>query len=207
MKILYINFYFYFDLGKDDYVQCFYCGGGLCHWEAQDDPWTEHAKHFPQCYFVKVNKGNDFILDCLRKKDIEDKKKLLENGFSNLKLRESSLEDPSSSTECPRNSGSGSSNQRIQESIQTEPAEDESFDLKIVESWMKTPIVQQLIQLNTFSIDQIKATLDKQWHEHKKFFDNFDQLYDAISHHCPPQQYVKHFILKFNLRIFLLIFF
>ncbi|KAJ8321581.1 hypothetical protein KUTeg_000872 [Tegillarca granosa] len=43
-------------IGELDYCRCFFCGGGLRHWEAGDDPWVEHARWFPKCYFLRQNK-------------------------------------------------------------------------------------------------------------------------------------------------------
>lgn len=37
---------FYY-LGQSDRTKCFNCGGGLQNWEVDDDPWEEHAKHYP----------------------------------------------------------------------------------------------------------------------------------------------------------------
>jgi hypothetical protein len=53
--------------GYQDYTRCFFCGGGLRNWEAGDDPWVEHARWFPQCAFVKQNKGEKFIQTVLKK--------------------------------------------------------------------------------------------------------------------------------------------
>ncbi|KAM6923759.1 E3 ubiquitin-protein ligase XIAP [Xenentodon cancila] len=39
-------------LGQSDQVQCFCCGGKLNGWEVGDNAWDEHAKHFPNCYYV-----------------------------------------------------------------------------------------------------------------------------------------------------------
>jgi hypothetical protein len=39
----------------------------LTVWEAGDDPWVEHARWFPQCAFVKQNKGEKFIQTVLKK--------------------------------------------------------------------------------------------------------------------------------------------
>ena len=47
--------------GYLDNVKCFFCDGGLCNWEAHDDPWTEHARWFPECGFLKQVKGTTFI--------------------------------------------------------------------------------------------------------------------------------------------------
>lgn len=54
--------FFYEGLG--DQVRCFHCDGGLRHWDPHDDPWTEHARWFPNCSFVKLVKGQDFVTAC-----------------------------------------------------------------------------------------------------------------------------------------------
>ena len=51
----------FFYLGASDHVKCFHCDGGLRNWEPQDDPWLEHARWFPQCRFVGLMKGEQFI--------------------------------------------------------------------------------------------------------------------------------------------------
>lgn len=38
--------------GVDDQVQCFCCGGKLKNWEPRDRAWSEHRRHFPNCFFV-----------------------------------------------------------------------------------------------------------------------------------------------------------
>uniref|UniRef100_A0A8D2KSF8 NLR family apoptosis inhibitory protein n=1 Tax=Varanus komodoensis TaxID=61221 RepID=A0A8D2KSF8_VARKO len=43
----------FFYTGEKDIVQCFSCGGRLVNWEETDDPWTEHAKVFPQQPYIK----------------------------------------------------------------------------------------------------------------------------------------------------------
>ncbi|KAJ8922023.1 hypothetical protein NQ315_008662 [Exocentrus adspersus] len=51
---------FYYE-GLGDQVRCFHCDGGLKHWDPHDDPWTEHARWFPNCSFVKLVKGQEFV--------------------------------------------------------------------------------------------------------------------------------------------------
>ena len=54
--------YFYFNFqGISDHVRCFHCGNGLRNWEKGDDPWSEHARWYPDCHFVLLKKGQDFI--------------------------------------------------------------------------------------------------------------------------------------------------
>ncbi|GFX47662.1 e3 ubiquitin-protein ligase XIAP [Trichonephila clavipes] len=51
----------FFSIGIGDFVKCFHCNGGLQSWEPGDDPWIEHARWFGNCYFLQLNKGEDFI--------------------------------------------------------------------------------------------------------------------------------------------------
>ncbi|XP_062600772.1 putative inhibitor of apoptosis [Saccostrea cucullata] len=51
----------FFYLGEGDKCKCFYCGGILWDWEPGDDPWVEHAKWFPDCPWIKLAKGDQFI--------------------------------------------------------------------------------------------------------------------------------------------------
>lgn len=47
--------------GLSDHVRCFHCGNGLHNWETSDIPWIEHARWYPDCYYVKITKGQEFI--------------------------------------------------------------------------------------------------------------------------------------------------
>ncbi|XP_037773279.1 baculoviral IAP repeat-containing protein 7-A-like [Penaeus monodon] len=51
---------FYY-LGISDHVQCFHCGACLRNWEEDDDPWRVHAEWYPECYYVQLKKGKEFI--------------------------------------------------------------------------------------------------------------------------------------------------
>lgn len=51
----------FFYLGQSDKTKCYYCNGGLQNWDANDEPWTEHAKWFPGCAFVLRQKGTEFV--------------------------------------------------------------------------------------------------------------------------------------------------
>lgn len=56
---------FFFN-GKDgsNHVRCFYCGGALKKWLENDDPWVEHGQAFPDCSFLRLNMGINFINNC-----------------------------------------------------------------------------------------------------------------------------------------------
>lgn len=51
----------FFYTGVSVKTSCFYCDGCIQSWESVEEPWTEHAKHFPQCQYVVWKKGIDFI--------------------------------------------------------------------------------------------------------------------------------------------------
>ena len=52
-----------FYIGERDRVRCWYCNGGLQHWEAKDVPWFEHAKWFPLCEYILQKKGAEFVCE------------------------------------------------------------------------------------------------------------------------------------------------
>ena len=39
--------------------------GGLRNWQPDDDPWTEHARWFTKCGYVRLIKGDEFIAKCV----------------------------------------------------------------------------------------------------------------------------------------------
>lgn len=47
----------FFFTQKEDRVICFSCGGGLCEWNADDNPWEQHALHYGKCNHIKITKG------------------------------------------------------------------------------------------------------------------------------------------------------
>ncbi|VDI42650.1 Hypothetical predicted protein [Mytilus galloprovincialis] len=77
----------YFYTGEADIVRCFCCDLGLAEWDAQDDPWVEHARHNCRCLFLKSEKGEDYVNEVqLRwKKIYNPKHPVLEDKDSRLK--------------------------------------------------------------------------------------------------------------------------
>ena len=39
---------------EGDCVQCFWCGLQLRYWQRNDDPWYEHQKYNPSCYYFRT---------------------------------------------------------------------------------------------------------------------------------------------------------
>jgi hypothetical protein len=58
----------FFYIARLDHVKCFYCDGGLRNWEPNDDPWLEHARWFPNCSFVILNKGDGYVKEVTKAK-------------------------------------------------------------------------------------------------------------------------------------------
>jgi len=56
----------FFHIGQGDRVKCFHCDGGLMNWQPEDDPWTEHARYFSQCGFLRLVKGDEFIAQSIQ---------------------------------------------------------------------------------------------------------------------------------------------
>lgn len=47
--------------GNADIVRCFCCDLGVAEWDYTDDVWVEHARHSSTCWFLKNQKGEEFI--------------------------------------------------------------------------------------------------------------------------------------------------
>ncbi|KAK3585155.1 hypothetical protein CHS0354_034287 [Potamilus streckersoni] len=51
---------FYY-VGMGDSVQCFFCGGGLRSWQNGDDPYVEHARWYPDCDYIRIYRGDEYL--------------------------------------------------------------------------------------------------------------------------------------------------
>ncbi|CAG2179484.1 unnamed protein product, partial [Oppiella nova] len=159
----------FYSIGMSDYVKCFYCDGGLCNWEPGDDPWIEHAKWFPDCHFVLLNKSPEFVDEC--------RQMVANERQTNAELNSDS--DP----EMGSSSGYDSDEEIVN-----------ALGVRAVAEWMGTDIVVQMMDLGVGSIDVIKAVLNKRWHAERQPYTSFAQLYDAVisetrngrnEHNCP----------------------
>ncbi|XP_068181619.1 E3 ubiquitin-protein ligase XIAP isoform X2 [Antennarius striatus] len=73
----------FYSTGTGDKTLCFCCGGGLKGWQPDEDPWEEHAKHYPGCRFLLAEKGQEFINRIqLRGPQQDMATSSQENGFS-----------------------------------------------------------------------------------------------------------------------------
>ncbi|KAL4225671.1 Baculoviral IAP [Mactra antiquata] len=55
--------------GRDDIVQCFFCGVSLKDWPKNACPWEQHVIANPQCGHVKLCKGINYIERITRQKN------------------------------------------------------------------------------------------------------------------------------------------
>ncbi|CAJ1058240.1 E3 ubiquitin-protein ligase XIAP [Xyrichtys novacula] len=76
----------FYSTGTADRVLCFSCGGGLKGWQPEEDPWEEHAKHYPGCSFLLAEKGQEFV-NSIQLQDPQGKRAASshQNGFSGHK--------------------------------------------------------------------------------------------------------------------------
>jgi hypothetical protein len=51
----------FFCTGTPGLVHCFSCGGGLEDWAPNKCPWTEHAKYYPECHYLRNTRGVSFV--------------------------------------------------------------------------------------------------------------------------------------------------
>ena len=51
----------FFYTGYGDATICYCCGNGLKKWQVTDDPYEEHAKHFPDCRHLREMKRKPYI--------------------------------------------------------------------------------------------------------------------------------------------------
>ncbi|XP_069184798.1 baculoviral IAP repeat-containing protein 8-like [Procambarus clarkii] len=56
----------FFSCGVGDHIRCFYCGGGLVNFIPSDDPWTLHARYYPNCIYLNLKKDRAFIKNAVR---------------------------------------------------------------------------------------------------------------------------------------------
>ena len=58
----------FFYSGYRDSVVCFSCGGGLQQWLPTDDPFEEHARHYPYCQHLEKKKGRQYVESILKER-------------------------------------------------------------------------------------------------------------------------------------------
>lgn len=57
---------------KGDRVICFCCGLGLRQWEENDIPWEQHALHGPDCEYLHLLKGPEYIASVKEKFAVDE---------------------------------------------------------------------------------------------------------------------------------------
>ncbi|CAL8332304.1 unnamed protein product [Gadus morhua 'NCC'] len=72
----------FYSTGGGDRVVCFQCGGGVKNWLPDEEPWMEHAKHYPGCLFLLSEKGQDFVNQVQLQEPRRNGAASSQNGFS-----------------------------------------------------------------------------------------------------------------------------
>jgi hypothetical protein len=76
---------------------------------------------------------------------------------------------------------SSSSNSPSAYQISSSDETPDELAIRVVDQWMKSDIVIKLLDLNSFSIDMIKACLDRRWSNFQQPYESFDALYNDVS--------------------------
>lgn len=109
----------FFYTGKSDRVKCFSCGGGLKDWEAEDEPWEQHAMWYSNCEYLKLMKGEEYIAECLAKKDNATGSEQLQAGPSSVSPQPSTSGVASAATTSLPSSQSSSLSTSVEETHPT----------------------------------------------------------------------------------------
>ncbi|XP_008554578.1 baculoviral IAP repeat-containing protein 7-B isoform X1 [Microplitis demolitor] len=153
---------FYY-VGSGDQVRCFHCDGGLHNWEADDDPWTEHARWFPKCGFVSIVRGQDFIQHCIDNRPPLDPLIFLgvpENG-----------DDVGESSSSPQPSSSN---------LNSNPVRRQVTDAEVEELLHSAPATAAL-QLG-LNLGRVKTALRQRMERFGVPYTNSDQLIEHVRH-------------------------
>ncbi|XP_069184285.1 baculoviral IAP repeat-containing protein 8-like [Procambarus clarkii] len=51
----------FFYCGISDHVCCYHCACGIRNWRPEDDPWTLHARCSPECAYIILARGKEFV--------------------------------------------------------------------------------------------------------------------------------------------------
>lgn len=127
-----------------DHVRCFHCDGGLKHWDPHDDPWTEHARWFPQCSYVLLVKGAEFVVAAASRHGAGGE----QNG-ENRQSTTTSSTTPSTIPALPCSSNSNTITDRELQSHLQAPAALEALSLGIVVERVKQAIKDKLERTGT----------------------------------------------------------
>ena len=135
----------FFYLGRADKVKCFFCDGGLCDWEVDDEPWTEHARWFPNCGFLKQVKGTTFI------QKVEELGKnggpLTSMGDENRKATPTSTSAASANNESPSRSLTTEQKREVRAAMRT-PWVAKALETGIPQEAIKIAIEEQLLAVD-----------------------------------------------------------
>lgn len=70
--------------GRGDQVLCYHCGVGVKDWEPDDDPWEQHAIWFPNCNYLLIAKGREYVKNIAGQSSSEDVSTLCFSCFALL---------------------------------------------------------------------------------------------------------------------------
>lgn len=156
----------FFYVFRGDHVQCAFCRGLVSRWDRDDDPMTEHSRHFTTCPFVM---GGEVGNEPLGEDPFPGPKR--PRPYDVCGPFPSFPDDDPRSRECP-----------------TSPAEPRHIDAN-----QETPSIQPVIDVNNTSANidnsqpQQQDEQQQQQHRHHHHHSQQHQLLEQQHHHQPQQ--------------------
>nr|XP_039266716.1 uncharacterized protein LOC120342099 [Styela clava] len=181
---------FYYD-GDDTNVRCWYCGGGVRHWNNTDDPWVEHARLYPNCEFLLQQKGFDFVSEVANRPranapraNTPEIPTIQTARYAQSSSSESPQDSPFSSFERPLPGSPyapvflgnrfGQNAPRV-----VDPREEEAKHKRMLEQALNSQAMLTALDMG-FDLRTIKRTIKQKIQNTDSSFDSTQQLLDAL---------------------------
>jgi len=172
---------FYY-VGHADNVKCFFCDGGLSNWEANDDPWTEHARWFPNCGFLKQVMGTNYIQKVqdvgVNGGPVKSDDDVPEGRTATTSAPIASTSAPTASTSVPTASTSAPT---ASEAMAADSSQQRSWtneQEKGIRAAMSSPLVDKALEAG-IPKEAIKITVQERWLSSDGHFRDDKSLIDA----------------------------
>lgn len=152
---------FFYDSDMKDKIICYHCGGTLANWNKCEDPWIPHARYYPNCDFLRLVKGDDFIDEALNISGLGPRHK-----NTNIESVASGLVTPDTSD-------------MVTKSLVQVKEMRKVSDVEILRAF-ECLIVQEALDRGA-STDQLSNVINARLSAYGRMFDSLDDLLESLS--------------------------
>ncbi|XP_038059133.1 baculoviral IAP repeat-containing protein 3-like [Patiria miniata] len=171
----------FFYTGEGDSTKCFYCGGGLKHWESTDEPWTEHAKWFSVCEWLLQQRGRTFVSYVVRNFPVDTSQ--LRQARNTQSAAPTSAPAPAPT---PAKAAKVATSPRPTASASQEPPEDEAGVIykkfakdDPLDEAMNSRLTKRVLEMG-YDANLVKQVVRRQLRTAGKAFENTNDLLEAV---------------------------